>query len=158
MVESAGLHESGGQNDAAEGAAALVVQQARSGQITTRDTFHRHHIELADHQCPTQHLGGDPRIIGGSRQVIRRPTSTLDQVEEEDAHRGQDPALVRDRGGENVIESRDAIRGYEQQMLVVDAIEFANFAAGQMGVIGQGGTHRFSLSAATRATVLGSTT
>jgi len=41
-------------------------------------------------------------------------------------------------------------------MLVIDAVELADFPAGQVTVIGQGGTHRVSLSAADQATVLGS--
>jgi hypothetical protein len=42
-------------------------------------------------------------------------------------------------------------------MLIVDAVELTHFAAGQVSVVGQGGTHRASLAAGGGRTVLGST-
>ena len=43
-------------------------------------------------------------------------------------------------------------------MLVIDAVELADFPAGQVTVIGQGRTHRDSLSALGSPAVLGSKT
>ena len=70
----------------------------------------------------------------------------LDVVEEEDAHRGQDAALVGYLGVEDVVVRRDPIGGDKQQVLVVDAVQLANLAAGQMLVVGQSGAHRASNS------------
>jgi hypothetical protein len=41
-------------------------------------------------------------------------------------------------------------------VVVVDAVKLTHFAAGQMSVVGQGGTHRASLSATDARFVLGS--
>jgi hypothetical protein len=71
----------------------------------------------------------------------------VEEFEEEHAHRGQDAALVGDLGLQDVVERRDAIRRDEQQVVVVDAIQLADLATGQMQVVGQRWTHRARLSA-----------
>ena len=48
---------------------------------------------------------------------------------------------------EDVVVRGDAVAGDEQQVVVVDAVELANLAAGQMLVVGQSWAHRASLSA-----------
>jgi hypothetical protein len=40
----------------------------------------------------------------------------VDVVEEEDAHRGEDAALVGDQAVEDVVERRDPVAGDEQQV------------------------------------------
>src|SRR5262249_847589 len=94
-----------------------------------------------------------PRIVGGTREVIRR----VEVVEEEHAHRRQDPALVGNLRLQHVVERRDPVGGHEQQVLIVHLIEFAHLAAGQVAVVGQGRAHRVSLTANLAAlAVLGS--
>ena len=142
VVELAGLAEARRQRDAADLTGLLVVQQARAGQVAAGDALHRDHVELAHHQRAAEHLVGDARVVGRAGQVVGR----LDVVEEEHAHRGQDAALVRDLAVEDVVERRDAVAGDEQQVVVVDAVQLANLAAGQMLVVGQSGAHRVSLA------------
>ena len=46
---------------------------------------------------------------------------------------------MRNAGGQHVVESGDAVGGDEQQMLVVDTVHIADFAAGvkfQFGKVG----------------------
>ena len=160
LVELAGLPEAGRQRDAADLTGALVVQQAGAGEVAAGHTLHRHHVECANHQRAAQHLVGDARIVGRPGQVVGR----VDEVEEEHAHRGQDPALVRDLAVQDVVECRDPVGRHEEQMFVVDAVQLADLAAGQVLIVGQSGTHRVSLAdgrahgrlAARAADVLGS--
>ena len=114
-----------------------------AGQVAAGHGLHRQHLELLHDQRPAEHLLRDALVVGWACQVVGR----LDVVEEEDAHRGQDAALVGYLGVEDVVVRRDPIGGDEQQVLVVDAVQLANLAAGQMLVVGQSGAHRASLSA-----------
>jgi hypothetical protein len=86
-------------------------------------------------------------VVGRARQVIGHLQRGLQEVEEEDAHRREDAALVRDLAVQHVVERRDPIGRDEEQVVVVDAIELAHLAAGQMAVVGQSGRHRARLSA-----------
>ena len=70
----------------------------------------------------------------------------LGVVEEEHAHRGQDATLVGYLVVEDEVERRDAVAGDEQQVVVVDAVELANLAAGQMLVVRKSWAHRVSLA------------
>ena len=47
-----------------------------------------------------------------------------------------------------MVERRDPVGGHEQQVVLVDAVQLADLAAGQVGIVGQSGTHRVSLTAA----------
>ena len=58
-------------------------------------------------------------------------------LEEEHAHRRQHASLVRDRGVEDVVVGRDSVARDEQQMRVVDRVQIADLAAGQMLVATQ---------------------
>ena len=69
-------------------------------------------------------------VVGFTGEMVVR----VEQVEEEHAHRGEDPALVGNRGGEHVVVGRDPVAGHEQQVLVVDDIQVADLAAGEVGV------------------------
>src|ERR1700753_3103977 len=100
------------------------------------------------HQRPAQDFVGDPRIIRRSGQMDAR----LDEIEEEHAHRGQDASLIWDHTVEYIVECRDPVSRDEQQVTVVDAIQLADFATGQVLIVGQGGTHRDSVAVAVTAT------
>src|SRR5262249_39974761 len=119
-----------------------------AAQVPARHTFHRKHREPPHHQRAAQHLVGDARVIRRSGQVV----GSVDEAEEEHAHRGQDAALVRDRAVQDVVVRRDPVGRHQQQVLVVDAVDLADLAAGQVLVVGQCGTHRASLSGAVRPT------
>ena len=54
----------------------------------------------------------------------------LQKVEPEKRDLGQNPALVRDAGGQNIVERGDAIGGNKQQPVVVQPVHVADFAAG----------------------------
>ena len=142
LRELAGLDQSGRQRDAAHGAGLLVVDQPGAGQVATGHGLDGHHLEFLDHEGAAEHLFGDALVVGRACQVV----GGLDVVEEEHAHRGQNAALVGNLAVEDVVEGRDAIGGDKQQVPVVDSIQLANLAAGQMLIVGQSGAHRASLS------------
>ena len=62
-----------------------------------------------------------------------------EEVEPEQGDLGQDASLVRDAGGENVVEGGDAVGGDEQQMVVVEGVDVADFAAGVQLEVGEVG-------------------
>ena len=145
--ELAGLHQARRQRNPADLACRLVVEQSRPGQVPASHALHRKHLQLPHHQRAAQHLIGDAGIVRWPGQVVRG----VDEAEEEHAHRGQDAALVWDDAVEDVVVRGDAVGGDQQQMFVIDAVQLADLAAGQMLVVGQCGTHRASLSGAARA-------
>ena len=61
-------------------------------------------------------------------QVIRH--DILQEVEPEQRELGQNTALQRNSGRKDVVESREAVGRYEQQMIFVGDIHISNFAAG----------------------------
>src|ERR1700730_5608199 len=94
------------------------------------------------HQRPAQDFVGDTRIVRWSGQMVGR----LDEIEEEHTHRGQDASLIRDHTVEYVVECRDPVSRDEQQVTIVDAVQLADFATGQVLIVGQSGTHRDSVA------------
>ncbi len=94
------------------------------------------------HERTTEHLLGDPGVIGWPGQVV----GGVYQPEEEHAHCGQNAALVGNCAVQDEVVRRDPIGGDQQQVMVVDAVNLTNLAAGDMLVIGQRGSHRVSLS------------
>src|SRR3984957_6633035 len=94
------------------------------------------------HQRPAQDFVGDTRIVRWSGQMVGR----LDEIEEEHTHRGQDASLVGDHTVEYIVECRDPVSRDEQQVTVVDAVQLADFATGQVLIVGQSGTHRDSVA------------
>ena len=63
----------------------------------------------------------------------------LQEVEPEQRKLRQHSSLLRDAGGEHVIERRDPVSCDEEQVIVVDAVNVANFPAGvklQVGKVG----------------------
>src|SRR5882757_3732690 len=74
--------------------------------------------------------------VGGNNMVRRE---VLQKVEPEQRDLSQHPALMRDAGGQNIVEGRDAVRRDEQQMVAIEIVDVANLAAGvqfQFGVVG----------------------
>ena len=152
VVEPAGFGQPGRQVDATHRSGGPVVDQPGTGEVAACDAFHRNHVQCPDHQCAAEYLGGDAGVLRRAGEVIRG----VQQTEEEDAHRREDAALVRDGGLEDVVVGRDPVGRHKQQVVIVDAVDLPNLAAGQVAVIGQGGAHRVRLSAAGAGTVLGS--
>ena len=99
----------------------------------------------AHDQRAAEHLLGDARIVGRAGQVVGR----LDESKKNTLIAVRMRPLSGYLAVEDVVEGRDPVGGDEQQVLVVDAVQLANLAAGQMLVVGQSGTHRVSLSATT---------
>ena len=64
--------------------------------------------------------------IGGDKMVRRK---ILQQLEPEQRNLRQNPALMRDAGGKNIVERGDAVGSYEQEVLVIQAVNIAYFAA-----------------------------
>ena len=64
----------------------------------------------------------------GGRQVVGN--DVLQEVEPEQGELGQHSTLLRNAGGQHIIECGDPIGRDEQQMIVVDPVNVANFPAG----------------------------
>ena len=62
-------------------------------------------------------------------QVVRDDVRRL--LEPEPRQTGQDPALVRDRRGQDDIERTDAVAGHEEQSILVEPIQVADLARRQ---------------------------
>ncbi len=70
----------------------------------------------------------------------------LQEVEPEQRELRQHASLLRDAGGQHVIERRDPIGRDEQQVIVIDLVNVANFPAGvqlQVGKISIAGERRY---------------
>ena len=78
------------------------------------------------------HIGGD-QMVGND---------VFQEIEPEQRELGQHPALLRDAGGQHVVERRDAIGGHEQQVIVVDLVKVANLAAGVQLEVGKVGLQK----------------
>src|SRR5208283_2374318 len=61
----------------------------------------------------------------------------LEEVEPEQGQLGQHPALLRNAGGEHIVERRDPVRGHEQQMIVANLIQVADLSAGEELEVGK---------------------
>ncbi len=125
------LHQPLGQCDAAHRAGLVVVDQPRPREVAAGHALDGDHVELPDHQRAAENLFGDPAVVGFTGQMV----VATEDAEEEDAHRGEHPPLVRDRGGaEDVVVGGDPVARDQQKVLVVDRVEVADLATGQMGV------------------------
>ncbi len=69
------------------------------------------------------------RVLTNLRRQKMRWRQVAQKVEPENGKLGQDLALVRDAGGKNVVECRDAV-GSDNQKLLANAINIAHFAVG----------------------------
>ena len=67
------------------------------------------------------HVGGD-QVVGDD---------VLQEIEPEQGELGQHAALLRDAGGQHIVEGGDAVGGDEEQMIVTDQIKVADFPAGE---------------------------
>ncbi len=65
--------------------------------------------------------------VGGNKMIGYQVTKKL-EPEKRDLR--QHPALVRNTGGEHIIEGGDPVGGDEQQTLLVEEVDVADFAAG----------------------------
>ena len=123
-----------GQFDSANLAGGLVFLPRRAGNVAAHHALHGDHVGAHhDHGAAAQlvgvlldlrrvlaHIGGD-EVIGHD---------VLQEVEPEQRNLGQHLSLVWNAGRQNVVESRNAIGGDEQQAVAVQTINVANLAAG----------------------------
>ncbi len=58
-------------------------------------------------------------------------------VEPEQRNLVEHPSLVRDAGGQNVVEGRDAVGGDEKQLLITDGVNITHLATGVKLKIGK---------------------
>ena len=64
---------------------------------------------------------------------------SLKKIKPEQRNLREHPALVRDAGGEYVVESRDAVGGNKKQAVAAHTIHVADFAAGEQFEVGEVG-------------------
>ncbi len=121
------LRQAGGQPDPADRAGLAVLAPARSGKVAPDDALDRVHVEPPDqHRLTPDFLGNvldREQVVGDDR---------IGPVEPEGRHRGQDPALVGDRVGQDHVVDRDPIRG-DQEQVVTGFVDLAHLAGGVEG-------------------------
>ena len=112
----------------------FVFLPSGSRNVASHHAFHGKHFRPGhDHGAATELIGillQRCRVLVdiGSNQVVRNQVTK--QIEPEKRNLCKHPALVRDAGGQDVIEGGDAVGGDEQQALPVQDVHVAHFAAG----------------------------
>ncbi len=128
-----GLAQAGGQLDAADGAACLIVLPAGADDVAAHDGFHQDRLEALGHDGAAAHLFHFVRRDHGFRrhagQVVRHDVAEL--LEPEVAHLVQHHALARDRLVHDHVEGRQAVGGDDQDLVVADGVVVAHFAAAE---------------------------
>src|SRR5699024_6828344 len=114
-----------------------VLGQAGTGEVTAGDALELHHVQLLAHERTAQHLGRDALVVGGAGQVVRE----VELVEEEHAHRGEHAALVGDGRVQDVVVRGNTVTDDHEQGLVVDFVDFADLACGEVAVRGKFRAH-----------------
>ena len=108
-----------GQHVPADLAGREVVLPARAGDVAAHDALERQHLE--------------PPALGRAAVVAQREQMVRDDVlrprEPEAGEPGEHAALVRDLGGKDDVEGRDAVARDEQQPLVVECVDLADLSA-----------------------------
>ena len=127
-----GLSKACRQFDAANLAGVLVILPTGADQVTPNDGFDGQWFEPLDHERSLSQLLAQLRIVddvvhGQGRQLI------VDDIghhaEPEQGYLCQYLALARHRVRHDDVKRRQAIGGDDQQVLVVDAVDVADFAA-----------------------------
>ena len=105
--------QAGRQLDAAHRLGGLVFLPARSGQVPAHDALDREHVEgLAEHGAPGnggREQAGHSPVDGVVRHEVVGEAHEL--VEPPEAESGEQFALARNAGLENVVERADAVAG-----------------------------------------------
>ncbi len=123
------------QLDAANCAARLVFFPAGAGEIAAGDAFDGEHLGAHHHhRAAAQFVGmlaNGLRVAAyvGRDQMIGN--DILQEVEPEQRHLREHSALVRNAGGQHIVERGDAVGRHEQQVLAVQIVDVANLAAGE---------------------------
>ncbi len=128
-----GLFQSRRQLDAADRARRFVFLPARAGEIAACDALDGEHLGAHDHhgaaaQFVRMFLNG-LRIavhVGRDKMV---GDDVLEEIEPEQRQLGQNPALVRDAGGQHIVECGDPVGGNEEQVVAVQVVNVADLAA-----------------------------
>jgi len=124
--------QAGRKRDAADGSLRLVFLPAGAGQIAARYAFDVDHFgALHQHGAAFELIAESAErrgILIHLRRQKMRWRQVAQKVEPENRELGQHFALVRDAGGQNVVESRDAVGG-DDEKFVAHAIDIAHFAA-----------------------------
>ena len=110
--QAGGLGQPLGQGDAADGAALSVLDQAGAGEVAAGHALDRVHLQPPADHGTSGDLGGN---VEGD-EVVRDDVGEL--LEPPGAQGGEDLALVRDRGRQDVVVGADAVRGdHEEHVL-----------------------------------------
>ena len=59
------------------------------------------------------------------------------ELEPEERNLGQHAPLMRDAGGQHIVEGRDAVGGHEEQTIRVEVVHIADFSAGMQFEFGK---------------------
>src|SRR5581483_2974479 len=135
--------KSRGQLDPANFATLFVFLPARSGKISAHYAFDRKHVAAHDdHGSSPQLLSillhiGRVVIDVGSDYVMWN--DVFQKIKPEQRNLGQHTPLMGNTCGQHVIEGRDSIGSYKQQVFVIESVNIADFSAGiqfQFGKVG----------------------
>src|SRR4051794_12820837 len=100
-------------------AARAVVLPARAREVAAHDALDREHLEAAALRRAA--------VFAQRKQVVRHELARAREPEPGEA--GEHASLVGDLGRQDYVEGRDAVAGDEEQALVVECVELADFPA-----------------------------
>ena len=130
LGQAGSLGESLWQLNAAYAAGCLVLLESRTGEITAGDALERKHVELLHDHCAAKDFLGDALVIERSGQVV----GEVDGVEEELRRRREHAALVGDSRLEGVVIGGNAVGDHHEQGVVIDFVDIAHLAGGDVGI------------------------
>ena len=122
-------------------AGGLVFLPGRAGDVSADDALDREHFgALHQHGAPAKLVGifaDGCRILVdvGRDQVVGDDVGEV--IEPEEGNLGEHASFVGDAGGQNVVESGNAVGGDEKQLLVADGVNIAHLAAGVKVEVGE---------------------
>ena len=129
-----GLEKTGGNLVAADGAARLVFLPTRSGDVAAGDALDRQGIGFShDHRAVAEDFlerakNRRERFEAGSEEVAG---NEIQHAMPEGGHLRENLALARDAGGQDAVESGNAIRRHDEQG-VAEVENLADFSAPEL--------------------------
>ena len=134
LGECVGLFQARGKRDAGDLASSLVFLPGGAGDVSADDALDGEHFgAMHQHGAAAKLVGVLANVcrvlvdVGGD-QVVGNDVGEV--VEPEQGNLAEHASLVRDAGGQDVVEGRDAVGGDEKQLLVADVVDVTHFAAG----------------------------
>lgn len=148
LGQTRAILQAGRQRDAADGARALVILPAGADEVAAGHAFHVDHAGFVDeHDASAQGVAIGGREAGdigdvGADEVIG--DQVAEEIKPEERHLRQHDAFAGDAGGEHAVEGGDPVSGDDEETVVADGIDVADFAAFGRGPAGEIGFEQLS--------------